>query len=139
MNPNETQPAADNDHAVGSAAGPNGSPPAIPIAALSLTPSKTDADRPVQHRLQKATDSPITGLADGTTYYVVNRTANSFQLAATMGGPALTISGSGHTGTHTIGVEGIDFTSAGSGRHQLTLHLIPAAPGLLDAPGSALA
>ncbi len=36
---------------------------------------------------------PISGLVDGTTYFVKNRTADSFQLSATSGGATLTIAG----------------------------------------------
>ncbi len=36
---------------------------------------------------------PISGLTDGTTYYVRNRTANSFELSETSGGSSITISG----------------------------------------------
>src|SRR5260221_12050555 len=79
LKPNEIQLAADHDHAVGIAAGPNGSPPARPIAPPSLTPSKTDADRPAQPRLPKATHSPNTGLPHPTPHYAVHRTASSLQ------------------------------------------------------------
>lgn len=41
-----------------------------------------------------------TGLIAGTTYYIVNKTANTFQVAATAGGTAIDTSGS-QSGTHT--------------------------------------
>jgi hypothetical protein len=41
-----------------------------------------------------------TGLTAGTTYYVVARTANTFELAATSGGAAINTSGT-QSGTHT--------------------------------------
>jgi hypothetical protein len=41
-----------------------------------------------------------TGLTAGTTYYVVSAAANTFQLAATVGGAAINTSGS-QSGTHT--------------------------------------
>jgi hypothetical protein len=41
-----------------------------------------------------------TGLVAGTTYYVVNPTTNTFQLAATIGGAAINTSGS-QSGVHT--------------------------------------
>jgi hypothetical protein len=41
-----------------------------------------------------------TGLTAGTTYYIVAGTANTFQLAATVGGSPITTSGS-QSGTHT--------------------------------------
>lgn len=42
-----------------------------------------------------------TGYVAGTTYYVVNQTANTFSLAATVGGLAINTSGA-QSGTHTI-------------------------------------
>lgn len=42
-----------------------------------------------------------TGLTAGTIYYVVNRTADTFQVAATVGGTAITTSGT-QSGTHTV-------------------------------------
>lgn len=51
-----------------------------------------------------------TGLATGTTYYVVSAAANTFQLAATVGGSAINTSGeqSGtHTATSGVAFEGI--------------------------------
>ncbi len=42
---------------------------------------------------KKGGSLPISGLVDGTTYFVKNRTANSFQLSATSGGAVLTITG----------------------------------------------
>lgn len=41
-----------------------------------------------------------TGLTAGTTYYVVNKTANTFELAATPGGTSIVTSGS-QSGVHT--------------------------------------
>ncbi len=59
-----------------------------------------------------ATDQQaIGGLVDGDTYYVINATSTSFQLAATPSSTkviSLKVSKSG--GIHSIGVEGIDFT-----------------------------
>src|SRR5260221_11516871 len=85
LKPNEIQLAADHDHAVGIAAGPNGSPPAIPIAALSLTPPKTHAHRPGQHPLQKATHSPLTRPPPRPTHYAANRPPHTLQRAAPHG------------------------------------------------------
>lgn len=42
-----------------------------------------------------------TGLTAGTIYYVVNRTADTFQVASTVGGTAITTSGT-QSGTHTM-------------------------------------
>jgi len=38
----------------------------------------------------------ITGLTNGSNYYIVNRTANTFQVSETEGGSAVTISGTGN-------------------------------------------
>lgn len=38
-------------------------------------------------------DTPPTGLAEGTVYYVVNPTADNFQVSLTEGGPAINITG----------------------------------------------
>ena len=65
----------------------------------------------------------IGGLVDGNTYYVVNATATSFQLALTRGGSAQTLAARGIVGAHTIGVEGIDFTTAGTGTQDLVFPL----------------
>ncbi len=66
---------------------------------------------------------PIGGLVDGNTYYVINDTASGFQLAATPGGSALPLNATNSTGTHTLGVEGVAFTSAGSGVQDLVYPL----------------
>ena len=42
-----------------------------------------------------------TGIVAGTTYYVVNPSSNTFSVAATVGGAAITTTGS-QTGTHTV-------------------------------------
>lgn len=42
-----------------------------------------------------------TGIVSGTTYFVVNRAANTFQFAATQGGTAINTTGA-QSGTHTI-------------------------------------
>ncbi len=68
----------------------------------------------------------IGGLVSGNTYYVVNATPTSFQLSKTPGGHAISLNVSHSSGIHTIGVEGIDFTSEGSASSQsLVLVLNP--------------
>lgn len=42
-----------------------------------------------------------TGITSGTTYYVINRTADTFQVSATVGGTAINTSGS-QSGTHIL-------------------------------------
>ncbi len=67
---------------------------------------------------------PIGGLNDGQTYYVINDASNYFQLANTPGGGAITLTVSTNTeGKDTIGVEGLVFTSAGSGTQDLVFPL----------------
>ena len=51
-----------------------------------------------------------TGLLVGTTYYVVNTTGVSFNVAATSGGTAITTTGT-QSGTHAISARGIALTS----------------------------
>ena len=55
---------------------------------ISVANSFSNKD-PVVYK--KGGNFPITGLVDGTTYFVKNRTANSFQLSATSGGSVITI------------------------------------------------
>jgi hypothetical protein len=52
-----------------------------------------------------------TGLSANTVYWVINQAANTFQLAATVGGTAINTSGS-QSGTHTAYVVGLGPTSA---------------------------
>ena len=94
------------------AANPGGS-------ALTLDPTKATGGQ----LFGAASAQPIGGLVDGNTYYVVNDTGSSFQLAATRGGSPLTLNASGSTGTHTIGVEGIALTAAGAGTQDLVYPL----------------
>lgn len=51
-----------------------------------------------------------TGLTVGTTYYVVNSTGSTFNLAATPGGSAINTSGT-QSGTHTISSRGIPLSA----------------------------
>ena len=51
-----------------------------------------------------------TGLSPGTTYYVINASGNTANLAATPGGSAITTSGS-QSGTHYIMPNGVNITS----------------------------
>ena len=105
-------------------------------------------DRPANGRsAYTLTPKTITGLTEGQTYYVVNRTASSFQLANTVGGAAISIdvTGLSLTGSHKFVREGIDFVS-GSAQPlgkvgQLRLDIDSGTNGvdyLLDPSGSAL-
>lgn len=50
-----------------------------------------------------------TGITAGSTYYVVSAAANTFQVAATVGGASITTSGS-QSGTHTCTAGGLEVT-----------------------------
>jgi hypothetical protein len=53
-----------------------------------------------------------TGLAVGTTYFVVNSTGNTFELSATLGGASITTSGS-QSGLQYVSQRGINLASVG--------------------------
>lgn len=53
-----------------------------------------------------------TGLSVGTIYYVVNTSSNTFQVSATVGGAAITTSGS-QSGTQRLSTRGIPLTTLG--------------------------
>ena len=55
-----------------------------------------------------------TGFTAGTTYYVVNTSGYTFQLAATLGGTAITPSGS-QSGVHTATAKATSTTASGGG------------------------
>ncbi len=152
--PNEIQLAATYDQAVGVPANDNGTPedpsddtPAIPITPLELTPAKETADRDVVHSLCKVGDQPMGGLTDGITYYVVNRTVDTFQLSATAAGTAISldptdpVSHATLTGISRIGAEGVDLTATGTGEQQLAIDITAASSGthLLEGVGGARA
>jgi hypothetical protein len=84
----------------------------IPVTMTIATPSVVTSSVPF------ANDSPITiinsgypaalptGLTPGTTYYVVNASGNTFNLAATVGGSAIATTGT-QSGTHYIVPNGV--------------------------------
>ena len=96
-----------------------------PGAAITLDPTSAKG----LQILTAANEQPIGGLVSGNTYYVVNEnaTATSFQLAATPSASPdsspLSLDPSNSSGTHTIGVEGLVFTSAGTGTQDLVIPL----------------
>jgi hypothetical protein len=80
----------------------------------------------------------ITGLVDGTTYYVIRLSASTFKLATTLpnavAGTAINITGRGTGSTHTFftdKVVKITLTNAGDG-----YHVVPDVTILTDAAGS---
>ena len=92
-------------------------------APIALTPDKSDETaRGVQHTLTRRTDMPLSGLTDGVTYYIADRAADGFRLAATRdaaldpAGDRIAIDNvfidavgtTTLTGQQRIGVEGVD-------------------------------
>jgi len=84
-------------------------------AAAGTAVALTAGDTAEAHTLQRAGHMPLPGLEDGNTYYVVNATADEFQLAVIPGGSAIDLNPTGIEGTHSIGIEGIDLDPAGAG------------------------
>ncbi len=84
-----------------------------PGPAITLTLPDNAAGR----EIFTATDQQaIGGLVAGETYYVINATPTSFQLAAAPGSTKIiSLNVSKSSGVHSIGVEGIDFTGPNSG------------------------
>ncbi|MEO1617598.1 MAG: PKD domain-containing protein, partial [Planctomycetota bacterium] len=133
--PNEIQLAATRDQAIGVDA--NGNDPAIPITAIALTPSDSDTDTDAVLSFRKASDQLMGGLSDGVTYYIANRTDDTYQLAMDPSGTSIvSISNVDPadgttvlTGTHSFGTEGVDLTNQGSGSHRLVLDLTSVGSG----------
>ena len=105
---------------------------------IDLEPDKSEATDNDVHTLIRTTHRPIGGLVDGRTYYVVNATANSYQLALTPGGPAIALdtTGLGAGVVHLIGEQAIDIESA-SGEQELRIDITSNVTGTqkLLAPG----
>ena len=115
------------------------------ITPIALTPS-APTDGVAAFNLVPVANQPIVGLNNGQTYFVINATANTFQLAATSGGPALSIagvdgSGNALTATSMIGTEGIHLTGLGSGEQDFAIDLTSQGSGtqLLNGVGGARA
>jgi len=91
------------------------------VTALPISASVGDAE----HKLFRMDQRPIDGLVDGGQYYVINASADSFQVSATKGGPAIDISVAGRWILDLIG----SFVSvpvdldAGTGTGRLVLDL----------------
>lgn len=76
-----------------------------PVVTITIADSTVELE---DHRLvngdtvKLATTGALpTGIAAGTSYYVVNKTDDDFQLSASVGGSAITLSGT-QSGVHTI-------------------------------------
>ena len=89
---------------------------------LALSADKSDAGKQAKHTF---TQVGMGGLVDGTTYYVKRTDANTFQLAATMGGAALNLNGTvtGSSTVFRIGIDNIYFGAASGNGLSLTINL----------------
>ena len=100
-------------------------------ADYNLTPDKTFATTDVNTGTEKITitshgllnGDPVQftttsalpgGITAGTTYYIINKTANDFEISTTVGGSAVNLTSQG-TGTHTLKAGTIILTSAATG------------------------
>jgi hypothetical protein len=80
----------------------------ISIAAPGVV-SLAGHNLPAAANVKFGTDGALpTGLVAGTTYYVVNPSTDSFQVAATVGGTAITTTGT-QSGTHTLASNSFGF------------------------------
>ncbi|MET0577080.1 MAG: hypothetical protein ABW122_00365, partial [Ilumatobacteraceae bacterium] len=96
------------------AAAPDG--PKTPIAPITVTANAEPSAAAVIHKLYAPTREPITGLVDNGVYYVVGATATSFQLAATVGGTALTLTvpAGAASGSGVLSSVPVDLTVSGN-------------------------
>src|SRR6185436_19977921 len=79
----------------------------------------------------RAADAALPNLVDGRAYFVVNATATTFQLSATLGGTAISLNPGALTGgPHGFIRDGVNLTSAGSGVQSLVIDLTAASSGL---------
>ena len=117
---NHIQLAATRD-----AADPDDGDDDVDTTPIALTPDKNTPINRQHHVLERQS---IGGLSNGATYYVRNIAGATFQLAATPGGAALELNGSGRVGTHLLSAPGLDLT-AQNGVHQLRLDLTTAPGG----------
>jgi hypothetical protein len=102
----------------------------------------TGASLGTSHTLVLASRGPIGGLKHRGVYFVVNATANNFQLSLTQGGGAINLTDSGGNG-HVFRREGLNITSAGTcpstspGCKKLVLDLTNGSGGLFEGVGGA--
>ena len=90
--------------------------PKAPIAPITVTANAEPSAAAVIHKLYAPTREPITGLVDNGVYYVVGATATSFQLAATVGGTALTLTvpAGAASGSGVLSSVPVDLTASGN-------------------------
>ena len=102
------------------------------IQRLTLTRPSSPGSANDQHAL---TRRALGGLESGVTYYVrdVSADGDSFKLAASplAGSPALSVSGTGRNGLHTIRRAGVELTpvSCDKCKHELSIDFQGTAPG----------
>ena len=81
--------------------------------------------------LTRVGQGPLAGLTDGDTYYVHFLGAGDFELDYPSGTAVSGISSSGISGSHTLSVDGIPITSAGSGIQQLIVDITGTGGGVM--------
>ncbi|HEX5858517.1 MAG TPA: hypothetical protein VFY91_10470, partial [Microbacterium sp.] len=94
----------------------------IPVTPLALTPDTSEAGRVILHQLFAPGQQPIAGLENGGRYYIVGRTATTFQLALTPGGAPIALVANGSVGTSRF-VPAVADLGAGTGTHRLAIDL----------------
>jgi hypothetical protein len=89
----------------------------------TLTATAHGMPNALEIRIDSSNSAPG-GLNNNTNYYIINQTANTFQLATTVGGSAINITSAG-SGTHYVrGGNPIDITTTGSGTHYLLINWV---------------
>jgi hypothetical protein len=118
---------------------PDTDPIWVPPNPIDLIRGTSEAAQGVLHSLRATNDEPMPGLVDGQSYFAVNRTATSFQLANSPSDSAISFNNGGLTGgSHTFAVEGINLTAAGgAGEHHLVLDIFNGGTGLFNGVGGA--
>ncbi len=102
----------------------------IPQQPLPLSPDKSSAGQAVLHQLFAPGQQPLLGLVNGQRYYIVGRTATSFQLALTPGGAPISLgSGAGITGVGRFEPAVADLGTGGADGQQLILDLTSVGSG----------
>ena len=124
-----TRPLATGDAGPGpdGIAGNADDPADPPVTRLALIPDRSAAGLKVVHSIYANNEAPLTGLVDGQVYFaksVDTPTNNTFQLAATPGGAAISFSAGGRTGgSHRFEFEGLNLAATGNGVQTLVFDL----------------
>lgn len=91
---------------------------AVPVSITLASPAVFTSQNKLANGVEvtlSTTGTLPSPLVAGTTYYVVNTSGYTFQLAATSGGTAISTSGSTQTGIHTVTAKATGTTAAGGG------------------------